>query len=101
MGAPMPLTRPFALLAALGLALAAPALAPDAAHTAVVFQAVGEATPGGTVEVRAAARVEAGWHIYSTTETLGTPTKLTLTLPPGVTLEGGVAEPAPHREEIE
>lgn len=99
----MPQTRSLALLAALVTLVAwtAPAAAQDDAHTTVVFQAVGEATPGDTVEVRAVATVEPGWHIYSTTETLGTPTKLALSLPPGVALEGGVTEPAPHREEIE
>lgn len=98
----MPLTRSSALLlAALALLAPAAARAQDDAHTAVRFEASGEVAPGGTVEVRAVATVEPAWHIYSTTETLGTATKLVLTLPPGATLVGEVKEPAAHREEIE
>lgn len=98
--------RPPALLAlvllpVLALLLASGAAAQDAAHVDVRFEAEGEARPGGTVEVRAVATIDPGWHIYATRTDNGLPTALALTLPPGVTLEGGLREPAPHREEIE
>jgi thiol:disulfide interchange protein DsbD len=97
------MSRP-SLLAALTLLLvaAAPADAQSASrHANVTFSSKGEAKPGGTIEVTAVAEVDQAWHIYATETENGLATTFELTLPPGVTLEGGVKEPAPHREEIE
>lgn len=83
------------------LVAASPAGAQVTPEVTASFPDVGEATPGQTIEVTAVARVAPGWHIYATKTENGQETTFELTLPPGVTLEGDVIEPAPHREEIE
>ncbi len=60
-----------------------------------------EVSPGGTVLLRVVLDVEAGWHVYATATPNGDPTKVALTLPPGLTLDGPLSEPAAHEEELE
>lgn len=91
------------LAVALSLLVVAGSARGQMAHpVTATFEGGGKAAAGGTVEVRATAHMEPGWHIYATKGVEnGLPTTFELTLPPGVTLEGDVAEPAPHHEEIE
>jgi len=57
-------------------------------------------TAGGTFEIRVAATIEDGWHVYATSQPAGGPVPLKIDIPRGgpFSLAGGIDEPLPQRE---
>jgi DsbC/DsbD-like thiol-disulfide interchange protein len=89
-------------IAALALSLPCVALAQDDETPVLVSFTVApaQAAPGETVEVRATAKIAAGWHIYGAGETQGVPSKLEVTAPSQASLAGSPLAPSPHLEEV-
>ena len=82
--------------------LAAPLQAQQPPSVMVTFGVEpAQAAPGGEVLLRVKATLPPGWHIGALKTENTMPTRLELTLPPGLELAGPLREPAPIHEEVQ